>query len=157
MKKITKKQLKKYWYTAPICIVFPDNSDALAQENGYTLEQCTNMKDVVFFLDTTDKNVPTYECNVNKDKVFETVKYWNCYDSWSEAEYRKGNKGVTYNICIDNTKYLSAFYRCSKGKDGCWYDDCHECYSYEIDFSDDNWIEKLKEAAEKAYSSLWGE
>lgn len=68
MKKITKKQLKKYWYTAPICIVFSDGSDALAQENGYTLKQCMDMKDAIFFLGTADKNVPMYECNITRTK-----------------------------------------------------------------------------------------
>lgn len=161
MKKITGKQLKKYWDIAPICIVFSDGSDALAQENGYTLEQCMGMKDAIFFLDIADKNVPMYECSINKDKILEAIKNHSCYDNWGEVEYRNGSKGVTYNICVDstteNTAYLSAFYRCSKGRDGYWYDECHEWYSYEINFSDDNWIEKLKEAAEKAYEALWEE
>lgn len=64
---------------------------------------------------------------------------------------------ITPHNTTENTAYLSAFYRCSKGRDGYWYDECHEWYSYEINFSDDNWIEKLKEAAEKAYEALWEE
>lgn len=40
----------------PICIEFADGSDALAQENGYTLEQCLAMSDVRFFLDALEKN-----------------------------------------------------------------------------------------------------
>lgn len=52
---ISRNQLKKYWDTTPICIEFLDGTDALAQENGYTLEQCLNMSDVKFFLDIETK------------------------------------------------------------------------------------------------------
>lgn len=48
---IKQEELPKYWETKSICIEFADGSDALAQENGYTLEQCMEMGDVKFFLD----------------------------------------------------------------------------------------------------------
>lgn len=48
---IKKEELPKYWEKKSICIEFPDGTDALAQENGYTLEQCLKMEDVKFFLD----------------------------------------------------------------------------------------------------------
>lgn len=103
-----------------------------------------------------------YKCNVNKDKILEAIKNHNEYESWGEVEYGNNQQAVDYNICIDNstetTEYLSAFYRLSKNKDGYWYHDgCQEWYAYEIDFSDDNWKEKLKEAAIKAYKILWPE
>lgn len=53
---ISKEQVKELWDKKPICIEFADGSDALAQENGYTLEQCLAMSDVRFFLDTLEKN-----------------------------------------------------------------------------------------------------
>lgn len=46
----------------------------------------------------------------------------------------------------------------SRNEKGCWqHDGCQEWYPYEIDFSDDNWEEKLKEAVVKAYKALWEE
>ena len=50
-KYITKEQLNKYWDRHSICIEFSDGIDVLAQENGYTLEQCLELNDVRFFLD----------------------------------------------------------------------------------------------------------
>lgn len=48
---ISKDEVKKYWNNRAICIEFPDGTDTLAQENGYTLEQCLKMTTVKFFLD----------------------------------------------------------------------------------------------------------
>ena len=48
---ISRSELPKYWETKSICIEFADGSDALAQENGYTLEECLQMEDAKFFLD----------------------------------------------------------------------------------------------------------
>lgn len=50
-KYITKQELAELWEKKTICIEFADSSDALAQENGYTLEQCLAMDDAGFFLD----------------------------------------------------------------------------------------------------------
>ena len=104
----------------------------------------------------------TYECYVNKEKISDAIKNREDYDTWGDVEYGNDERAVDYNICIDNltkeTEYCCAFYRLSKNKDGYWqHDGCQEWYSYEIDFSDDNWEEKLKEAAMKAYKTLWGE
>lgn len=104
----------------------------------------------------------TYECHVNKDEIIKAITNHSDYDSWGEVEYGNNKQAVDYNICIDNstkeTEYLSAFYRLVKNKDGYWqHDGCQEWYSYEIDFSDDKWEEKLKEAAIKAYEMLWKE
>lgn len=102
----------------------------------------------------------TYKCDINKTEILSAIERHDCYDSWGDAEYGNSEKAVEYNVCIDNstnqTEYLSAFYRIAKGKDGCWqHDDCQEWYSYEINFSDAKWQEKLKEAAIKAYNKLW--
>lgn len=51
IKYISKEDLMKYWGRKSICIEFPDGSNSLAQENGYTLEQCLEMTDARFFLD----------------------------------------------------------------------------------------------------------
>ena len=52
MKYIKKKEeLKKFYDRQAICIEFPDGSNAMAQDNGYTLEQCLARDDVKFFLD----------------------------------------------------------------------------------------------------------
>lgn len=101
-----------------------------------------------------------YECHVNKAEILEAIKNHDCYDTWGDVEYGNDERAVDYNICIDNstdkTEYCSAFYRLIKDKDGYWqYDNCQEWYLYEIDFSDDNWEEKLKKAAMKAYKALW--
>lgn len=48
---IKQEELSKYWETTPICIEFSDGTDALAQENGYTLEECLAIEDAEFFLD----------------------------------------------------------------------------------------------------------
>lgn len=103
-----------------------------------------------------------YECHVNKEEILDAIKNHDCYDTWGDAEYGNDKRAVEYNICIDNsteeTEYLSAFYRLYKNKDGYWqHDSCQEWYLYEIDFSDENWEEKLKEAAVKAYKELWKE
>lgn len=50
-KYITKQELADLWEKKAICIEFTDGSEALAQENGYTLEQCLAMNDARFFLD----------------------------------------------------------------------------------------------------------
>ena len=64
-----------------------------------------------------------------------------------------------YNLCIDNsteeTEHLSAFYKLVKNENGYWqHDDCNSFYSYNIDFNDNRWKHKLKEAAEKAFKLL---
>lgn len=51
IKYINREELEKYWNSRAICIEFSDGSDSLAQENGYTLEQCLKMTDARFFLD----------------------------------------------------------------------------------------------------------
>lgn len=50
-KYITKRELETLWNKRAICIEFADGSDVLAQENGYTLQQCLAMTDARFFLD----------------------------------------------------------------------------------------------------------
>lgn len=101
-----------------------------------------------------------YRCDVNKNEILEAIKRHECYDTWGNVEYGNDKLAVDYNICIDNsteeTEYLSAFYRLSKNKDGYWHhDSCQEWYAYIIDFSDNHWEEKLKDAAKKAYKALW--
>lgn len=103
-----------------------------------------------------------YRCDVNKKKILKAIKNHESYDTWGAVEYGNDKQAVDYNICIDNsteeTEYCSAFYRLSKNEDGCWqHDGCQEWYPYEINFSDDKWEEKLKEAAIKAYKALWEE
>lgn len=102
----------------------------------------------------------TYRCDVNKKEILEAIKNHEDYDTWGDVEYGNDEQAVDYNICIDNsteeTGYMSAFYRLSKNKDGYWnHDNCQRWYSYVIDFSDNNWEEKLKDAAIKAYETLW--
>lgn len=104
------------------------------------------------------KNI--FECHVDKKEILKCIKNHESYDTWGDVEYGNNEKAVDYNICIDNstetTEYCSAFYRLYKNKEGYWqHDGCQDWYSYEIDFSDKNWKEKLKEAAEKAYEELW--
>lgn len=48
---ISRRELLHYWDAYAIYIEFPDGSDALAQENGYTLHECMLMYDARFFLD----------------------------------------------------------------------------------------------------------
>ena len=101
-----------------------------------------------------------YISNVRKDKILKAIQNHECYDSWGEVQYGNDERAVEYNICIDNTAtketiYCSAFYGLLKNKDGCWqHDDDQEWYEYEIDFADNDWEAKLKEAAKKAYKEL---
>ena len=102
----------------------------------------------------------TYRCDVNKKEILEAIKNHEDYDTWGDVEYGNDEQAVDYNICIDNstekTEYLSAFYRLFKNKEGYWqHDSCQEWYHYEIDFSDNNWKEKLKNVAIEAYKTLW--
>lgn len=46
---LSKEEVRAYWESNSICIEFSDGSDALAQENGYTMEKCLQMEDVKFF------------------------------------------------------------------------------------------------------------
>lgn len=59
-KYITNDQVAALWDTKPIVIEFADGTDALAQENGYTLEQCLAMTDARFYVDVA-KFTPTKE------------------------------------------------------------------------------------------------
>lgn len=100
-----------------------------------------------------------YISNVRKDKILKAIQNHECYDSWGEVQYGNDERAVEYNICIDNTTektiYCSAFYGLLKNKEGCWqHDDDQEWYEYEIDFADNDWEAKLKEAAKKAYKEL---
>ncbi|RHO65913.1 hypothetical protein DW085_13200 [Clostridium sp. AF50-3] len=52
---ISKETLPEYWDDFAIVIAFPDGTDALAQENHYTLHDCLHkLNDVKFFLDGID-------------------------------------------------------------------------------------------------------
>lgn len=102
----------------------------------------------------------TYECNVNKEEILDAVKNREDYDTWGDVMYGNEQQAVDYNICIDNstkeTEYCSAFYRMFVNEEGCWqHDSCQEWYPYEIDFSDENWKERLREVTVKAYEVLW--
>lgn len=115
---------------------------------------------IEYFIRTGGPYMMGYKCYVNKKEILRAIKTHSCYDTWGNVEYGNDEQAVDYNICIDNsseeTEYCSAFYRLSKNKDGYWqHDGCQEWYKYEIDFSDDNWKEKLKEAAIDAYKTLW--
>ncbi len=103
-----------------------------------------------------------YDYNVDVRAIKKAIKNHYDYDSWGEVMYGNDKQVVDYNICIDNTteetEYCSAFYRMSLGEDGYWHhNDCCESYSYDIDFKDKDWKTKLKEAAQKAYKTLWEE
>ena len=102
----------------------------------------------------------TYQCYVKKKDILKCIKNHESYDTCGDVQYGNNKKAVDYNICIDNstetTEYCSAFYRFYENEEGYWqHDGCQEWYPYEIDFSDKNWEEKLKEAAKKAYKELW--
>lgn len=47
---VSQSYLKDYWDDYAISIKFQDGTDAPAQKNGYTLEQCLAMQNVEFFL-----------------------------------------------------------------------------------------------------------
>lgn len=76
-----------------------------------------------------------------------------------DVTYGNENYAVDYNLCIDNstseTVFCSAFYRLVNEESVWHHDDCSRYYPYEIDFLDENWREKLKEAAKAAYKALW--
>lgn len=87
---------------------------------------------------------------------------YNCYDSWGDVVYGDENRAVDYNMYIDNTTdetiVACAFYRLIKGEDGLWtHDDCSTYFSYNIDFTNDNWEQELKEASKLAFKALYSE
>ena len=97
---------------------------------------------------------------MNKEEILDAIKNNEDYETWGDVEYGNDERAVDYNICIDNsteeTEYCSAFYRLYKNGDGLWqHDGCQEWYEHEIDFNDENWEVKLREAAIKAYKKLW--
>lgn len=104
-----------------------------------------------------------YECYIDekvKADILDAINNHYDFDSWGDVEYGNDHIAVDYNISIDNsteeTIYQSAFYRLVKNADGLWqHDGCTEWYEYNIDFSDEDWEEKLKEEAIKSYEKLW--
>lgn len=103
-----------------------------------------------------------FSLRICKFEILNCIEKHENYDSWGDAEYGNEEKAVDHNLCIDNsaenTEYNSAFYRIFKNEKGLWeHDKLKDCYPYEIDFSDEYWTVKLKEAAKKAYKELWKE
>lgn len=79
-------------------------------------------------------------------------------DEWGIVEYGNDGQCVEYNFCIDNStgKEIneSAFYPLIN-EDGCWHTDTSHFCHFEVDFSDSNWKEILKEGAIDAYKTLF--
>ena len=48
--KIPRSLLPLFWDKYSICIEFPDGTDTLAQDSGYSLKQCMSLDDVKFTL-----------------------------------------------------------------------------------------------------------
>lgn len=104
-----------------------------------------------------------YDCYIDDKKFVEikrAIENHEDFDEWGLIEYGDDSRAVEYNLCIDNsteeTEHLSAFYKLIKNENGYWqHDGCDSFYSYNIDFNDNRWKHKLKEAAEKAFESLF--
>lgn len=37
---LTLKDIDTLYYSTPLCVVFPDGTDAMIQDNDYTIEDC---------------------------------------------------------------------------------------------------------------------
>lgn len=94
--------------------------------------------------------VGEYHASVNID---DSYQYKDSYDEWGAAELfdRNGN-GVEYNLCYDGKSEMSAIYKV----DGFDIDESSHI-SYEIDFSFDDWKERLINAMIKAHNKFWKE
>ena len=92
--------------------------------------------------------VKGFHCEVNMDDTY-ADKTWA--DDWDAAYLCDGNqKGVTYNFCYDGVGEMSAMYKTEDG------DIDETTYKhYEVDFSYDNWKEKLIDAMIDAYHEFF--
>ena len=156
---------KEVFNELPTEMIVPDELEEMyKKDREYALEEISDWlsEKIGFCHDGFEiANELTYECSVNKEKILEAIKNRKHFEIWGTAQYGRDAQIIDYNIYIDNTtKNCSAFYRRIYKKEvyeEYWESDFDDCYSYAIDFSDDNWEEKLKEAAIKAYKILWGE
>lgn len=141
----------KYWGTInPNCFWFKD----VAWKNN-------NKTIMIYYKIKEDKNMNNFDYyfNVDEKVILETIiNNWD-YDGWGEVEYSNDEKGVDYNIYIDNstneTIFGSAFYKIFKNKNNRWQHDTSQYYPYEINFKDPNWKVNLKNESKKAYKTLW--
>ncbi len=91
-----------------------------------------------------------YYFEVNMD---DSYQYKKDVDEWGAAVIFDGNgNGVEYNYCYDGRNEASAIYK-FEGIDT----DYSVYQSYEIDFSNDNWQEKLLDAMIDSYHEFFDE
>lgn len=85
----------------------------------------------------------SFDCELSKE--YGSHKDW---DEWGCACVWFGDEiGAEYNFCIDNGENCSAIYRISMGENGEYAEtDCSTFVHYEIDFSKEDWKEKLEDA-----------
>lgn len=79
------------------------------------------------------------------------------YDEWGIAYYWRGNRGVEYNLCKDKGVDTSAWYWTVRTTEGIVENDGSKFVPYRIDFSCDDWEERLFQSAVVAWEELWGE
>lgn len=76
------------------------------------------------------------------------------YETWGDFTVWAGDVGIEYNHCIDNTTNEmldeSAFYKIYEDLEtGEWDTSYSPAYHYEIDYSNPNWREAIKDFAFK--------
>lgn len=103
----------------------------------------------------------TFEYEINMDKSYRNIDS-NLIEEWAAAVLwidSTGNNGIEYNYSIDNTLGYpidsSAFYKFHDNEEGYPTTDYDEFVSYQIDFNEYNWKEKLIKAMIEATKKLW--
>lgn len=94
----------------------------------------------------------SWYCSILKDNTLEEIANTNYFDEWGCAYVSLGEeKGVEYNLCIDNTTNeninCSAIYKTDyNDKEDCIETDTSTFIHYEIDFDNPEWKAELENA-----------
>lgn len=95
--------------------------------------------------------LPTYKGFHFEVDIDNSYQYMENADEWGAATIFDGNgNGVEYNYCLDHNNEQSAIYK-FEGMDT----DYSTYKTYEIDWSVDNWKEKLLDAMIDAYHEFF--
>ena len=86
-----------------------------------------------------------FECNISDEYKDKETDEWGCAFVWLD------NIGVEYNFCIDGGINSCAIYKMKLNEETDYMEIDYDTFiHYEINFSNKNWIEELKNAMCKA-------
>ena len=95
-----------------------------------------------------EKENYSWYCNIAREKVLEEIADTNCFDEWGCAYVSvDDDKGVEYNLCVDDGENFSAIYRTDYNEEeDCIETDTSTFVHYEIDFDNPEWKKELENA-----------